>query len=153
MGHDRLIATNRLRDMVVVETPDSIFVSDLEHSREVKSIVSDLKDKGRKEYHQHSTVYHPWGVCKLLEHGSEYTTTRLTIFPNSSLQLQSDPDRTRHFLVLDGQAEIDDGVQNTTLSSGDSVTCAVEKQVCIENRGTNDLALIQVELAQKREHR
>ncbi|MCP4624525.1 MAG: hypothetical protein GY850_13500 [bacterium] len=50
-SRDRLIATNRLRDIVVVvETPDSIFVSDLEHSRDVKSIVSELKDSGRKEY-------------------------------------------------------------------------------------------------------
>ncbi|MBT8370162.1 MAG: mannose-1-phosphate guanylyltransferase, partial [Deltaproteobacteria bacterium] len=37
MGRDRLIATNHLKDMVVVETPDSIFVSDIDHSRDVKS--------------------------------------------------------------------------------------------------------------------
>jgi len=152
LGHGRLIATNRLRDMVVVETPDAIFVSDLEHSRDVKSVVSALKDKGRKEYHRHSTVYHPWGVSKLLEHGSDCITTKLTIFPNSSLQLQSDPDRARHFLVLDGQAKIGDGVKNRTLSSGDAVTCAAQRQVSIENRGTNNLLLIQVEFAQKREH-
>jgi mannose-6-phosphate isomerase-like protein (cupin superfamily) len=112
-----------------------------------------LKDKKRKEYQKHSTVYHPWGVCKLLEDGNDYTTTKLTIYRNSSLQLQSDPDTTRHFLVLDGQAKIGDGVQNKTLSSGDSVTCAAQKQVCIENRGTNDLLLIQIELAQRREQR
>jgi len=151
LGRDRLIATNSLRDMVVVETSDSIFVSDLEHSREVKSIVSELKDKGRKEYHQHSTVYHPWGISKLLEHESDYTTTKLTIFPNSSLRLQSDPDRARHFLVLDGRAKIGDGVQTETLSSGDSITCAAQRQAKIENRGTNELLLIQVELAQKTE--
>jgi len=151
LGRDRLIATNSLRDMVVVETSDSIFVSDLEHSREVKSIVSELKDKGRKEYHQHSTVYNPWGISKLLEHESDYTTTKLTIFPNSSLRLQSDPDRVRHFLVLDGRAKIGDGVQTETLSSGDSITCAAQRQAKIENRGTNELLLIQVELAQKTE--
>ena len=66
-GHDRLIAANRLRDMVVVETPDSIFVSDLEHSRDVKFIVTELKDRGRKEYQLHRTVYYPWGISKLLE--------------------------------------------------------------------------------------
>ncbi len=41
LGHDRLIATNQVQDLVVVETPDSIFVSDLEHSRDVKTIVSE----------------------------------------------------------------------------------------------------------------
>ena len=67
LGRDRLIAANRLQHMVVVETPDSIFVSDLEHSRDVKSIVAELKNRGRKEYQQHRTVYHPWGIAKLLE--------------------------------------------------------------------------------------
>ena len=48
LGHDRLVATNRLRDLVVVETADSVFVSDLEHSRDVKSIVTELKEQQRQ---------------------------------------------------------------------------------------------------------
>ena len=43
LGRDRLIAVNHLKDTVVVETPDSIFVSDIDHSRNVKSIVARLK--------------------------------------------------------------------------------------------------------------
>ena len=82
-GHDRLIATNRLQDMVVVETPDSIFVSDLDHSRDVKSIVSELKDKGRREFHQHRSVYHPWGISKLLEQREDYSAFELTVYPDS----------------------------------------------------------------------
>ncbi|MGD8724311.1 MAG: mannose-1-phosphate guanylyltransferase, partial [Desulfobacterales bacterium] len=42
LGHGRLIAANHLRDMVVVETADSVFVSDLENSRDVKSFVANL---------------------------------------------------------------------------------------------------------------
>ena len=48
LGRDRLIATNHLENMVIVETPDSIFVSDIDHSRDVKAIVARLKAKGRK---------------------------------------------------------------------------------------------------------
>ena len=61
LGSDRLIAVNHLKDTVVVETPDSIFVSDIDHSRDVKSIVARLKANGRKEYHQHRTIHYPWG--------------------------------------------------------------------------------------------
>jgi mannose-1-phosphate guanylyltransferase len=42
MAYERLIATNRLQNLVVVETPDSIFVSDIDSSRDVKSIVAEL---------------------------------------------------------------------------------------------------------------
>ena len=95
-GHDRLIATNRLRDMVVVETPDSIFVSDIEHSRDVKSIVTELKDRGRKEYQQHRTVYHPWGISKLLEQRDNYMAAELTVYPESKLQLPDGGNQIQH---------------------------------------------------------
>ncbi|VEN73927.1 Mannose-1-phosphate guanylyltransferase (fragment) [Candidatus Desulfarcum epimagneticum] len=58
MGHKRLVVANHLTDMVIVETPDSIFVSDLKNSREVKSVVEDLKKEGRAECRRHVPEYH-----------------------------------------------------------------------------------------------
>ncbi|MDX1708850.1 MAG: mannose-1-phosphate guanylyltransferase/mannose-6-phosphate isomerase, partial [Desulfobacterales bacterium] len=59
LGHSRLIAANRLQTMVVVETADSVFVSDLENCREVKSFVARLKNQGREECKRHRSAYHP----------------------------------------------------------------------------------------------
>jgi mannose-1-phosphate guanylyltransferase/mannose-6-phosphate isomerase len=146
LGHDRLIATNRLQDLVVVETPDSIFVSDLEHSRDVKSIVSELKNRGRKEYQQHRTVYHPWGIAKLLEQKDNYTAVELMVYHGSSLQLPDDKDMARHFFIIKGQARISDGLQDRTLGLGDAVTFKTEEPLRIENVGEDALYLLQVEL-------
>ncbi len=145
-GHDRLIATNRLRDIVVVETPDSIFVSDLEHSRDVKSIVTELKDRGRKEYQQHRTVYHPWGISKLLEQRDNYTAVELTVYPGSILQLPDDENRIQHLFVIEGETGISDGSQDKTLSPGDSFTSMVKGQISIENKNKKEAFLIQVTL-------
>ena len=64
MGHERLIAANHLNNVVIVETPDSIFVSDIENRRDVKSIVATLKEMGRWECQQHTTASNPWGRQK-----------------------------------------------------------------------------------------
>jgi len=146
LGHDRLIATNRLRDMVVVETPDSIFVSDLDHSRDVKSIVSELKDRGRKEYHQHRSLYHPWGISKLLEQRDNYKAVELTVYPNSVLPLTCDADTIQHYMVVNGKAKLSSGTQKKTLSWGDVFTCNAEGQVSVENTGKGELNLVHVEL-------
>ena len=146
LGHDRLIATNRLRDMVVVETPDSIFVSDLDHSRDVKSIVSELKDRGRKEYHQHRSLYHPWGISKLLEQRDNYKATELTVYPNSYLPLTCDADTIQHYLVVNGKAKLSSGKQKKTLNRGDVFTCNLAGQVSVENTGKGELNLVHVEL-------
>ncbi len=148
-GHDRLIAANRLRDMVVVETPDSIFVSDIEHSRDVKSIVTELKDRGRKEYQQHRTVYHRWGISKLLELRDHYMVAALTVYPGSNLQLSDGENRIQHLFVLAGEARISDDSHNKTVSSGESFTSAAEGQVRIENAGNKEIGLIQMRLDQK----
>jgi mannose-1-phosphate guanylyltransferase/mannose-6-phosphate isomerase len=146
-GYDRLIATNRLHDLVVVETPDSIFVSDLEHSRDVKSIVTELKDRGRREYQQHRTVYHPWGVSKLLEQREYFTVTELKVYPGAILELSDDEKRIQHIFVIKGEARIITESNDKKLSSGDSLTCAEEGQVGIENKSKNEAFLIQVALA------
>jgi mannose-1-phosphate guanylyltransferase len=147
LGRDRLIATNHLRDVVVVETPDSIFVSDLEHSRDVKSIVSELKNRGRKEYHQHRTVYHPWGISKLLEQRDDYAAVELTVYPESVMLLPDDYDRVLHLFVVQGEAKVSTASKKQSLRSGDSFTWRASGQVSIENTGREQLHLIQLTLA------
>jgi mannose-1-phosphate guanylyltransferase/mannose-6-phosphate isomerase len=152
MGHDRLIATNRLRDIVVVETLDSIFVSDLEHSRDVKSIVSKLKDRGRKEFHRHRSAYHPWGISRVLEHKGNYAATELTVYPGSSLELPSQANTANHLFVLKGQGKFITGSEDKTLRSGEAITCHAEEQVRIENAAKSELSLIQLALKNQADH-
>ena len=148
LGHDRLIATNRVQDLVVVETPDSVFVSDLAHSRDVKTIVSELKQMGRKEFQQHRSLYRPWGVSKLLEQRDHYTATELQVYPQASLQLSGDTDVAQHLLVISGKAEIDSGADKNTLSTGQSLTHSSEKRMNIVNVGQDELIIIQVKIKQ-----
>ena len=148
-GHDRLIATNCLRDMVVVETPDSIFVSDLEHSRDVKSIVSELKDRGRKESRQHRTVYHPWGISRLLEQRDRYAALELTIYPAAILHLPGDERTTQHLLAIDGAVRLTDAAGDRTLNAGESFTAAGPDPIRLENTGPQAVRLIQVGLTLK----
>ena len=146
LGHDRLIAANRLQDVVVVETPDSIFVSDIEHSRDVKSIVAELKNRGRKEYQQHRTVYHPWGIAKLLEQKDNYSAVELTVYPKSSLQLPQADDEIVHIFVIRGAAKVSTASQKKGLRSGDAFTWRTQGPVSVENPLKTDLFLIQVAL-------
>ena len=144
---DRLIATNRLEDIVVVETPDSIFISDLEHSRDVKSIVSELKDSGRKEYQQHRTVYHPWGVAKLLEHKNDYRVSELRIYPHKLLQMPGGDDETLHLFVIKGEAKVKTASGKKLLGPGEAFTRQTVGQVSVENVGEESLFVLQTRLS------
>jgi mannose-1-phosphate guanylyltransferase/mannose-6-phosphate isomerase len=149
LGHDRLIAANRLRNMVVVETADSVFISDLEHSRDVKSIVADLKQEGRSEYHQHPTIAFPWGISKRLDCKDNYAATRITVYPRSSLELPVKPNTAYHLFIIKGRGKISIGSEETTLDRGETITCRAEEATRIENAAKTELSLIQLELKNK----
>jgi mannose-1-phosphate guanylyltransferase/mannose-6-phosphate isomerase len=144
LGSDRLIAVNHLKDSVVVETPDSIFVSDIDHSRDVKSIVARLKAKGRKEYHQHRTVHYPWGSRARLEQKEDFTVSRLMIYPASTLQIDMDAPAAMHLVVVKGSTRVATDGQTLILDQGMSTTITEKGVVSVENTGDQPIFLIQV---------
>ena len=144
LGHKRLIATNHLNNMVVVETPDSVFVSDMENSREVKSIVSELKKNGRMEYHQHMTVFYSWGTYSLLEQNSTSKTARFTIYPGTKYSKKTDPLTVTQFIVIKGSAEITDRNISKTLGNGESFAVSKPGDIHIVNKGDNPAFIIEV---------
>ncbi len=146
MGHDRLIATNYLNNMVVVDTPDSVFISDINNSRDVKSIVAQLKEKGRKEYHEHKTLHYPWGILTLLEQRDDFTVSKLIIYPGSMLQIKVDLSTTKHLLVIKGQANIKSDKQTRFFEKGESILISDKEAVEVTNPETRPLYIIQVQM-------
>jgi mannose-6-phosphate isomerase-like protein (cupin superfamily) len=134
-GYERLIAVNRLKDMVIVETPDAVFVSDIDNSRDVKNIVDTIKEKGRDEHHHHRTVHHPWGSATLLEKKESYQVSRLVVYPGSHLETSG----IVNLSVVKGAATLAGG---KLLQKGMSLT--ISETQLIRNEGADPLYLIEV---------
>ena len=145
MGHERLIAANHLDNMVVVETGDSVLISDMDHSRNVKSIVENLKEKERREFYTHNTVYYPWGSRTLLGHEADVKVTRVVIYPDSLFEDKSDTLEPKHLVIVKGEARIITKKSTRLLRKGESTTLSEKEFVKIENPGIDPLCLIQVE--------
>jgi len=146
MGHKRLIATNHIQNMIVVETPDSVFVSDIDTSRDVKSIVKQLKEKGREEYQRHRKVHHPWGSISLLEQKEDYDILRLVIYPEAVYEVQTGAGRMIRLDVIRGNAEVVCDHQTHILGKGASTTVAENKQVSIKNISNDDLYMVEIHM-------
>ena len=146
MGQDRLIATNRVKNLVIVDTQDSVFVSDIENSRDVKDIVAKLKKDGRKEFYQHLTVYHEWGKSTLLHQDEGAAVFHLTLFPGPPLHLDDSPVAATQVTVTQGRVRISDPKGEQILTSGQSIPLTPGKGGLVENAGDVPACLIAVEL-------
>jgi len=144
MGRERLIATNHLENIVIVETPDSVFVSDIDNSRDVKAIVSELKERGRKEYQKHKLVHHPWGSFTLLEEKNGTETARLVI--DSGSEFQALTEGITHFFVIKGKGTVLCDNQSRIMKSGEATTFAEKFSVTIQNSADEPLHIIRIRI-------
>jgi mannose-1-phosphate guanylyltransferase/mannose-6-phosphate isomerase len=145
-GDNRLIVANDLEDIVVVETPDTVFVSDLHTSKNVKSIVSELKKQGRKEYQAHTTVFRPWGTYTILEENSNTKIKRIVVYPGTKLSMQMHHHRSEHWIVVQGTAKITNGDQVIFLEENQSTYVPKTTRHRLENPGKVPLHIIEVQI-------
>jgi mannose-1-phosphate guanylyltransferase/mannose-6-phosphate isomerase len=146
IGNERLVATNSINNMVVVETPDSVFVSDLDNSRNVKSIVARLKEEGRLEYQEHKTAYHRWGTLTLLDVTDAFNVAKLVAYPGSSFHIKAENDLVKTIMVVSGQTKINLNGRSRILKQGETFTLSGGNTVRVENPGKDSLCLIQLEV-------
>ena len=145
-GYERLIATNRIRNLVVVETPDSIFVSDIDHSRDVKSIVQQLKQQNRRETRLHRKELHPWGTSTLLDDKPAYRVARVDVYPGAFWRLTGSDGTVQHLMVLKGRAEVVADGKTMALSVNQAHLFSGEGKLHIENTGDERLQLVHVRI-------
>lgn len=146
MGQDRLIATNNINHMVVVETPDSVFVSELDDSRNVKAIVSRLKENERMEYQKHKTVHHLWGTFTLLDASDGFSLAKLVAHPGASLRIEAEGNRNITVVVVSGRTKATVDARSRMLEQGETLTLSGGNTVTMENPGKDPLYLIQLKL-------
>lgn len=143
---NRLVVVTGLDNIVVVETPDTVFVSDLKKSKDVKNIVTELKEEGREEYKSHITVYRPWGTYTILEERGNSKIKRIVVYPGAKLSLQMHYQRSEHWVVVKGTAKIINGDETIILEENQSTYVPKGNRHRLENPGKEPLHIIEVQM-------
>ncbi|MGD9209800.1 MAG: mannose-1-phosphate guanylyltransferase/mannose-6-phosphate isomerase [Desulfobacteraceae bacterium] len=143
MGRDRLIAASGISNMVIVDTPDSVFVSDLENSRDVKSIVTELKEKGRREYQHHRTIYFSWGNVTALDRKDDFGVDRLEIYPGKTFEMKLESNHDCNITLVRGQVIVQEKDQQSVLNAGENLVVGYPG-VLLKNQSDQPVILVQV---------
>ncbi len=145
IAESRLLATVGLRDVVVIETPDAVLVTDRSRTQDVRRIVERLKSEGRSEYRIHRRVYRPWGDYEGIDAGNRYQVKRITVQPGASLSLQMHHHRAEHWIVVTGTARVTRGEETFMLSENESTYIPIGVTHRLENPGRLPLEIIEVQ--------
>jgi mannose-1-phosphate guanylyltransferase/mannose-6-phosphate isomerase len=141
----RLVAAVGLEDVVIVETPDAVLVSDRARSQEVKKIVTRLGREQRGEQALHRKVHRPWGWYDSIDMGERFQVKRIQVKPGASLSLQKHHHRAEHWIVVSGTAEVTNGDQVLLLTENQSTYIPAGQVHRLANPGKVPLEIIEVQ--------
>jgi len=141
----RLVGVVGLEDVVVVETPDAVFVSSRAKSQDVKLIVNQLGREQRGEHALHRKVHRPWGWYDGIDHGPRHQVKRIMVKPGASLSLQMHHHRAEHWIVVSGTAEVTNGDKVIMLTENQSTYIPLGQVHRLANPGKVPLEIIEVQ--------
>ena len=145
LGRSRLIAGIGLEDLLVVETDDVIVVAHKGESQKVKNLVNELKARGRREVHEHTTGYRPWGQYTVLGQGPSYKMKKIRVNPGQCLSLQMHYHRSEHWVVIGGTARVTIGDEEKMVHKNESIFIPQTTKHRLENPGKVPLEIIEVQ--------
>lgn len=141
----RLVSAVGVTNLVIIETPDAVLVTDRKSSQDVKAIVSQLDVQKREEKNLHRKVSRPWGWYDSVDEGERFKVKRIQVKPGASLSLQMHYHRAEHWIVVKGVAEITNGDKVLTLIENQSTYIPQGQTHRLANPGKEPLEIIEVQ--------
>jgi len=142
---NRLVSAVGVSDLIIIDTSDALLVTSKEYSQNIKKIVAKLKDQNRPEAVNHRKVFRPWGYYDSLDVGDGFQAKRICVKPGEKISLQKHKHRSEHWVVVSGTAKITCGDKIYNLEKNQSTYIPKGEIHRLENQGTVDLEIIEVQ--------
>ncbi len=145
-SEDNLIATIGLSNIIAIQTPDAILISDRNRSEDIKFLVENLRRSNPKAIEENVTIYRPWGSYKVLSENENFKVKRIIVKPKSKLSLQMHKYRSEHWVVVSGTATIiNNNNEKSKLKMNESTYIPKEQKHRLMNDTDSDLIIIEVQ--------
>ncbi|MGD9822704.1 MAG: mannose-1-phosphate guanylyltransferase, partial [Aminobacteriaceae bacterium] len=144
-GNSRLIVAAGISDLLVVDTPDALFLSPRGDTAAMRDVVAGLGARKRSELDRPLEVSGPWGGIFLL-HGSQREAVRkIRLFPGAGLPSGLLEPARGSLYVLEGKAVVTDTKgKKMELHRGGVFSLDGNRLEKLENPGESLLEIIEV---------
>ena len=144
-SENKLLVCLGLKDLLVIDTKDSILVANKNFSQEIKDIVSVLNAKKLKEGKQHKKIYRPWGFYETIEENNGWQIKKIEVNPGASLSLQMHNHRSEHWVVVEGNAKVQVNEVKKILCKNESIYIPINAKHRLSNPSKTPLVLIEIQ--------
>ncbi len=90
----------------------------------------------------------PWGSFKVIDIGPNYQVKRITVLPGKRLSLQSHKHRKEHWIVANGNAEVEINGEITCLRISQSIDIPLGSIHRLSNNTNSELIIIEIQFGE-----
>lgn len=140
----QLVVANDVKDIVVVNTEDAVYVSSKKSADNIKHIMRDNIDRYEAFFDYNRVSYKEWGIQEILNYSKGYKVRKVTVFPGMSMALHQHELRAEHWSVVEGVATITLGTETRDYNKYESVFIPVGTKHKIANKTDKNVVIIEV---------
>lgn len=144
----QLVVANGLSDIIVVNTPDAVYISKKSQADQIKTIIRENYDEHQAYFDEGNIYYTSWGIKETLYYAQSYRVKKITIFPGRELSMHVHKLRTEHWSVVSGTATIQLGDEIREYGQNESIFVPKGTPHQVANRSTEDLVIIEVSIGE-----
>jgi mannose-1-phosphate guanylyltransferase/mannose-6-phosphate isomerase len=144
MGNYRLMVLNQLKDIAIIDTPDAIFISDLEHSRDVKNAVNVLRNQKRNESECHIHQVMHWGDILIMDEQPDCVVKKITIHPGAEIPQTHNLTEIKQWYITKGHGLVQIDNVAIPIHAGENITIESRMTVCFQNVSKEQLVFIEI---------
>jgi len=141
----RMVGAVGVSNLVIVDTPDALLVAAASRAQDVKQLYARLKEQGHETHKLHRTVHRPWGTYTVIEEGPGYKIKRIEVKPGASLSLQMHHQRSEHWIVVSGTAQVVNGEREFSVATNESTFIPPRNKHRLSNPHKTSLVIIEVQ--------
>ena len=141
----KLVVTNGIKDLLVINTNDALLVSKKNNSQEIKEIVKELQNAGMKEGKENKKTFRPWGNYISLVEDKRWQVKLISVKPGEQLSQQKHHHRSEHWIVVSGTAKVELDKKESILAENQSVYIPLGSIHRLSNPGKITLLIIEVQ--------
>ena len=144
--NNKILATDSIKDLIIVDTKDSLLVTSLKKNKNMKLLVEKIKKKQPQVLEKYPDENRPWGSFESILKLPGYQIKKIIVKPGGKLSLQRHKFRSEHWVVVSGIGNVIKGKDSLKLKKGESIY--IPKQVIhsLENISKNNLIIIEVQI-------
>lgn len=140
-----VVAGIGLDGLALIAVPDAVLVAPIDRAGEIKDLVEILKSHGRDCVALPAKVERPWGSYEVIGKGHGFQVKRIIVEPGEMLSLQMHHQRSEHWIVVRGTAEVTIGDTVSVLNENQSAYIPLETKHRLANPAEVPLELVEVQ--------